>query len=83
MKGLIRQISFLVVISCLISAPAAAGVKSEKECDLLIQAAINAMGKKEHVISLKLLYKVKEQAQQNNWYPQLFSAMNNIEVIIT
>jgi len=76
MKGLIRQISFLVVIFCLISAPAA--VKSEKECDLLIQAAINAMGKKEHVISLKLLYKVKEQAQQNNWYPQLFSAMNNI-----
>jgi tetratricopeptide (TPR) repeat protein len=36
------------------------------------------MGKKEHVTSLKLLYKAKEQAQQNNWYPQLFSAMNNI-----
>lgn len=78
MKGLIRQISFLVLMFCLFSAPAAAALKSAKDCDVLIHAAINAMGKKEHVTSLKLLYKAKEQAQQNNWYPQLFSAMNNI-----
>lgn len=51
-----------------------------KHCDLLIEKAIDAMWKKDHVKSLELLTEARNLSEKNRWYKQLFLATNNIGV---
>jgi len=51
-----------------------------KHCDLLIEKAISAMWKKDHVKSLELLTEARNLAEKNRWHKQLFLATNNIGV---
>ncbi len=47
-------------------------------CDSIIKVSVDLMHSKKHVASLGLLAEVKEIAEKNKWYKQLFLAQNNI-----
>lgn len=49
-----------------------------EECDKILVEAVNEMNHKNHARSLELLTEVKSMAETNQWYKQLFLAVNNI-----
>lgn len=49
-----------------------------EDCDKIIVEGVEEMNKKNHAKSLELLTEAKSIAENNNWYKQLFLAINNI-----
>lgn len=72
--------SWTLAFLCCFFFTAKTNANTIKHCDSLIEKAIDAMWKKDHVKSLELLTQAKNLAQKNRWYKQLFLATNNIGV---
>ncbi|MBN9337167.1 MAG: hypothetical protein J0I88_04875, partial [Chryseobacterium sp.] len=52
--------------------------QSEKECEVIIDSAIQKMFRKEHTKSLEMLIRVKSVSEQKKWDKSNFRATNNI-----
>ncbi|WP_374446206.1 hypothetical protein [Epilithonimonas sp.] len=70
-------LKILSVFTTLMLSSAVYG-QSEKECEVMIDSAIQKMFRKEHTKSLEMLIRVKSVAEQKKWDKQNFRATNNI-----
>lgn len=68
----------LVPIFILFLLPIKTDGQSEKECEVVIDSAIQKMFRKEHAASLEMLIRVKSTAEQKKWDKLNFLATNNI-----
>lgn len=73
-----RFLTKILAVVMLFVLPANTFGQSEKECDVLIDSAIQKMFRKKHVESLEGLIKVRSVAHEKKYVDQYFRATNNI-----
>jgi len=68
----------IITIIILFTFPSTIKGQSEKECEVIIDSAIQKMLRKEHTKSLEMLIRVKTVSEQRKWDKSNFRATNNI-----
>ena len=68
----------IIPIIILFILPSTISGQSEKECEVIIDSAIQKMFRKEHTKSLEMLIRVKSVSEQKKWAKSNFRATNNI-----
>ena len=68
----------IIPIITLFILPSTISGQSEKECEVIIDSAIQKMFRKEHTKSLEMLIRVKSVSEQKKWDKSNFRATNNI-----
>jgi len=68
----------IIPIIVLFVLPSTISGQSEKECEVIIDSAIQKMFRKEHTKSLEMLIRVKSVSEQKKWAKSNFRATNNI-----